>query len=86
MHTGNDPPSWNFVHNPDHYTTVNILVQFTDYLGLFKTNYIIFRNAGNFKKKIRFFFVIESEESDEIFGNVSFVEMKSSKLIPVTKF
>jgi hypothetical protein len=30
--------------------------------------------------------VIESEESDEIFGNVSFVEMKSSKLIPVTKF
>jgi hypothetical protein len=70
MHTGSDPPSWNLVHNPDHCTTVNIIVQFTEYLGLFKTNYIIFRNAGNFKKKNQIFFVIENKESDEIVGNV----------------
>jgi hypothetical protein len=29
--------------------------------------------------------VNENKESDEIFGNVAFVEMDSSKLIPVTK-
>lgn len=53
MHTCNDPSSWNFVHNPDHYTTVNIIVQFTEHLGMFKTNY---RNAGNFQKKSDFFY------------------------------
>jgi hypothetical protein len=56
MHKGNDPPSWNFVHNPDLYTSVNTIVQqFTAYLGLLKTNYTTFRNAGNFKKKSDFF-------------------------------
>jgi hypothetical protein len=37
-------------------------------------------------KKNQIFLVNESKESDEIFGNVSFVEMESSKLILVTKF
>jgi hypothetical protein len=37
-----------------------------------------------FKNQI--FFVNENEESDEIFGNVSFVEMEFKKLIPVMKF
>jgi hypothetical protein len=33
------------------------------------------------KKKLDFFFLKENKESDEIFENISFVEMESSKLI-----
>jgi len=42
----------------------------------------IFRNFKNFpKEKIQDFFWKGNKESDEIFENISFVEMESSKLI-----
>jgi hypothetical protein len=50
------------------------------YLGHFDTNYIIFRNVEIFKKKkSEILYPKENEECDGIFGNMSFVKMKSSK-------
>jgi accessory colonization factor AcfC len=57
-------------------------------MGQFDTNSIIFRNVEIFKKnknKIKcqrfIFFLKGNKEFDEIFQNISFVEMEFSKLI-----
>ncbi len=48
------------------------------YLGQFDTNDIIFRNIEFFNQSL---LLKENKESNKIFKNISFVEMKSSKSI-----
>jgi len=55
---------------------------YTYLLGQFNTNYIINKKCSNFQQKKSWIFFLKGNKNyNEIFGNISFVEMESSKLI-----